>query len=340
MIDKLFLENFGVHRHISWAHLKNINLIIGENGTGKTYILKAMYTALRSLEQYQKGNDNRNLADILSDNLYWTFQPTSLGKLVKREGNERLHCVVGVDGQDFSYEFGKDTTKKIIKMNYAQQKNRADTSIFIPAKEVLSLFQIILKSREQDHAFGFDNTYLDLVRALQLPRQRGNNFRQFSPARKHLEKLLAGAVDYNPTTNQWYYQQHQNIYSIGETAEGIKKLAIFNQLLANRYLNRNSIIFMDEIESSLHPKAIVVFLDIVEKLAASGIQFFLATHSYFTLKKLCLMALEKKISIPVLSLENNQEPQYFDMCDGMPDNSIVRESVRLYEAEMDFELGE
>ena len=100
MIDKLFLENFGVHRHISWAHLKNINLIIGENGTGKTYILKAMYTALRSLEQYQKGNDNRNLADILSDNLYWTFQPTSLGKLVKREGNERLHCVVGVDGRD------------------------------------------------------------------------------------------------------------------------------------------------------------------------------------------------------------------------------------------------
>ena len=69
MIDKLLLENFGLHRQISWHHLQNINLLIGENGTGKTYILKAMYSALRSLEQYQKGNENRSLADILSENL-------------------------------------------------------------------------------------------------------------------------------------------------------------------------------------------------------------------------------------------------------------------------------
>lgn len=40
------------------------------------------------------------------------------------------------------------------------------TSIFIPAKEVLSLFSVILKSREIDKSFGFDDTYYDLAKAL------------------------------------------------------------------------------------------------------------------------------------------------------------------------------
>ncbi len=339
MIEAVSLENFGMHAQIDWKNLSKINLLIGENGTGKTYVLKSMYSALKSLEQYKRGDDKRSLAEILSENLYWTFQPRALGELVRREVKGRLHFDMVLDGKSFSYEFGKDTIKRIVKLNYEQKENRKDTSVFIPAKEVLSLFQIILKSRDQDHSFGFDNTYLDLVRALQLPRQRGNNFQGFSQARQELEKLLGGAVEYNSETNQWYYRQKKDIYMVGETAEGVKKLAIFNQLLANRYLNRNSIVFMDEIESSLHPKAIVEFLNIIERLADSGLQFFIATHSYFVIKKLCLMARENKMHIPVLSLENDKSAKYFDMLDGMPENSIIQESIRLYEAETDFEMG-
>ncbi|MFK5970006.1 MAG: hypothetical protein QM487_07820 [Candidatus Marithrix sp.] len=46
-------------------------------------------------------------------------------------------------------------------------ENRQENSIFIPAKEVLSLFSIIKKSRLIDKTFGFDDTYLDLVIALE-----------------------------------------------------------------------------------------------------------------------------------------------------------------------------
>lgn len=204
----------------------------------------------------------------------------------------------------------------------------------------MSLYPIILKSRDEDRIFGFDDTYLDLVRALMQPCQKGNNYQGFSPSRDQLREIIDGKVDLDDKTGAWYYYQGKNYYTIGETAEGIKKLAIFDRLLGNRYLNRNSIVFLDELESSLHPKAVVKFLDIIYMLAKSGLQFFIASHSYFTIKKLCLIAKKHNESIPVLSLSSNCAPVIEDLHDGMPDNSIIDEAVALYEAETDFLMGE
>lgn len=105
-------------------------------------------------------------------------------------------------------------------------------------------------------------------------------------------------------------------------------------------MNRNAIVFLDELESSLHPKAVVKFLDIIYMLAQSGLQFFIASHSYFTIKKLCLMAKKYNESIPVISLSANCDPVIEDLRDGMPDNSIINEAIALYEAETDFLMGE
>lgn len=49
---------------------------------------------------------------------------------------------------------------------------------------------------------------------------------------------------------------------------------MLDTLLGNRYLDKDSIVFIDEPESALHPTAIVEFLDIITVLAKSGIQFF------------------------------------------------------------------
>ena len=78
----------------------------------------------------------------------------------------------------------------------------------------------------------------------------------------------------------------------------------------------------------------------IYELSKSGIQFFIATHSYFVIKKLCILAQKHKFSIPLLSLEKEVLPVYANLIDGMPENSIVEESVRLYEEEINVALGE
>lgn len=334
MLNDVALKNFGPLEDFEWSNLSGINVILGKNGSGKTFLLKSLYTAMRTLEEYRRGNEQRTIADILVDKLYWTFQTEKIGDLVSKKSNSLLSCDVCFDGDLFKYKFGKDTTRQIGSIeNYVPV--RQSNSMFLPAKEVLSLHHIILKSREQDKLFGFDDTYYDLAKALQIPRARGRSCAEFASSREQLEDILGGKVEYDENAGRWYFKNKLNQkFSIGVTAEGVKKIAILDTLLGNRYLNDKSLIFVDEPESALHPSAISSFLDIIALLADRGVQFFLASHSYFVIKKLFLIAQEKKISIPV-AMYSDDGWQHDNLLQGMPDNSIIDESIRLYEEEVD-----
>ena len=67
-IQYCHFENFGILPTFDFYNLSSINLIIGENGTGKTAFLKALYAAARAMEEYKRGDDIRSMADILSEN--------------------------------------------------------------------------------------------------------------------------------------------------------------------------------------------------------------------------------------------------------------------------------
>jgi AAA15 family ATPase/GTPase len=335
MINQVKLNNFGPLADINWSGLGKINLVIGGNGSGKTFLLKAIYTSLRTLEEYKRGNEQRSAAEILADKLHWTFQAGKIGDLVSKGADAPLSNNLTIDGKDFSYSFGKDTSKQISSLEN-QVPPRASNSIFLPAKEVLSLHQIILDSRE-DKKFGFDDTYFDLAKALRRTTTRGNNYKEFSQSRQQLEDILGGVIEYDEASLSWLFVKGRHKFPIGVTAEGIKKIAILDTLLGNRYLNTSSVVLIDEPESALHPTAISKLLDIVAMLAERGIQFFLASHSYFVVKKLFLMAQERNWSIPVISASGD-EWICDDLKNGMPDNPIIAESIRLYKEEVELAL--
>jgi AAA15 family ATPase/GTPase len=336
MLNKIILNNFGPLARLDWPGLGPVNLVIGGNGTGKTFLLKALYSAMRTLEEYKRGDDQRTAAEILAEKLYWTFQPDKIGDLVTKGADGALSCTVQFDNQTFTYSFGKDTTKQISSLeNHVQP--RSSNSIFLPAKEVLSLHQIILKSREQDKVFGFDDTYLDLARALRQSPRMGKNYAEFAKSRRSLEDILGGRVEYDEASGRWQFKKGNQKFPIGVTAEGIKKIAILDTLLGNRYLDTSSIVFIDEPEAALHPAAVSKLLDIVAVLADRGIQFFLASHSYFVVKKLFLIAQEQSLSIPVISAHNSQWTTA-NLRDGMPGNTIIDESIRLYKEEVELAL--
>jgi len=336
MINQIKLDNFGPLTGINWSALGKINLVIGGNGSGKTFLLKAIYSSLRTLEDYKRGNEQRSASEILADKLYWTFQAEKIGDLVSKGADSPLSSVLTVDKRDFSYSFGKDTSKQISSLeNHVPP--RVSNSVFLPAKEVLSLHQVILKSREQDKVFGFDDTYFDLAKALRISPSMGKNYKEFAQSRTKLEGILGGVVEYDEASGRWLFVKGRHKFPIGVTAEGIKKIAILDTLLGNRYLDTNSVVLIDEPESALHPTAIAQLLDIVAMLAERGIQFFMASHSYFVVKKLYLIAQERGWSIPVISATGSAWVGD-DLKNGMPDNPIIAESIRLYQQEVELAL--
>lgn len=354
MINSVQLKNFGPLTEIDWQDLGPINLVIGNNGCGKSFLLKAIYSAVRTLEDYKRGDNPEDASDILFNKLYWTFQAEKIGDLVSKQSDASLYFGLMIDKLGFNYSFGKDTSKAInsVENNVTP---RESNSIFLPAKEVISIHQIILETRERGKRFGFDDTYFDLAKALTITELEGfiNNFektgvtisehqspakgygsKEFEESRNKLELLLDGKIEYDKTSSRWYFKKGRQRFSIGITAEGIKKIAILDTLLGNGQLDKDSIVFIDEPESNLHPKAISDFLDIIALLAQQGLQFFIASHSYFVIKKLFLIAQQQQLSIPVLSKEGDSWQQS-DLLHDMPDNPIIDESIRLYEEEVE-----
>lgn len=333
MIQYVSLKNFGPITNVTVDNLGKINLLIGPNRSGKTILLKALYCAQRTIELAGRGKNPESNKDILASKLYWTFQVEKLGQLVHKPVNGSLQFEMKeTDGSVFEYSFGSDTEKKIIKLE-ADSKARTSNSVFIPAKEVISLLNLIKESREVDMEFGFDETYYDLAKALTPPTQ-GKIAKPCLNVRERLESVLGGRITYSKEKKAWQYVQGKFTYDINVTSEGTKKIAIFDTLIGNHFLTKDSIVFIDEPESGLHPGLLVELVDIIGELARYGMQFFIASHSYFVIKKLYLLANTLKMSIPVISFYNEGTFDKSDLKEGMPENPIIDQSVKLYEEEL------
>lgn len=335
-IASVSLNEYGMIPSFDCQSFSNINLVIGENGTGKTFLLKALYSATRAMEEYKRGDDIKTINEVLAEKLRWTFQVDKLGDMVTRSSNESLIFEMKLGTDQIGYQFSSSATSKVVTAT-APSGKRETNSIFIPAKEVLSLYSIILKSREVDKSFGFDDTYYDLVKALRISPKKGKNYTAFSNSQKLLNSVIDGKVEYDERSGKWFYKNNRSQkFSIGATSEGVKKISIMDRLLSNGYLDNQSIIFIDEIESALHPTAICQFLDMVAKIATDmDLQFFISSHSYFVIKKLALIAKTNPGLVTCISLSKDKKPAVHDLSEGMPDNSIIDTSIALYEEEVE-----
>lgn len=335
MIKSFELENYGPIRSLQVNNCGLINLIIGPNRSGKTLLLKALYTAQRTIELFKRGKNIDSDKEILFKKLYWTFQIDKIGNLVRKPDRGNLmFFMTDYDNGKFSYSFSPSTEKQIVKLTNTCRPSNSN-SVFLPAKEVLSLLDIIEFEREDRQVFGFDETYYDLAKAL-TPAGKGKNIKVFSDLRNELEDAINGRIVFNKDKDEWVFRQGNMEIDINLTSEGTKKIAILDTLLGNHFLSGKSIVFIDEPEAGLHPSLLVKLLDIITRLGKAGLQFFIASHSYFVIKKLYLIALQNEMDIPVISFQNDPELSIVidNLKEGMPKNQIIDESIELYTQEL------
>lgn len=335
MIQRISISNLGPISTLNCSSLSNINLIIGPNGSGKTFLLKVLYSSLKTIEQYKRGKENRTDKEILSDKLYWTFQTNALGNIVRKGERLLSVCIESNGGESFAFSFGPSTTKQanVEENSFAP---RGSNSVFIPAKEILSIKDIVLESRESYSDFGFEDPYYDLAKAI-IKTRKGRNFKAFSLVRTEIEEMIGGRLEFNEEKREWQFHDNRNrIYQIQGTSEGVKKISIIELLLGNRYLDNQSVIIIDEIEANLHPMFISRFLQQICTLAKVGVQFFIASHSYFVIKCLYVLAHQQNIDLPVISFSEHQTT-IGNLRYEMPKNPIIDQAIELYKEEIRLE---
>jgi energy-coupling factor transporter ATP-binding protein EcfA2 len=333
MIKSVKLQDATIFEEFEWDDLSRINLVIGENDTGKTNLLKMLYAVTRSLQEsirLDKAPSGPWKA-LLAEKLRQTFQPPSLdlGKIVRKGGN-RLQVDCDFRGNTYArFAFTGSAKSEINDAEHAEGAPFPYT-LFFPAKEILTTRDAIIEVRDRLKIAGFDDTYYDLAKALRSPESYEGLDSSLGAILDDLESLFQGHVE--EEDGELVYRRGREKYGIAQAAEGIKKLEALRLLIRSRHIQEGSILFFDEPSANLHPELTLAFVELLYELGKTGVQVFIATHSYVVLKQFELLAREHDDRMPlcVLSPEEEGVSQSFaDLSDRIPSNSIVDASVEL-----------
>lgn len=291
IIKKIKLENYTVFEDQQIEFCPGINIFIGENGTGKTHILKALYSACQSVSK-KTSFSHKLVSTMLPDD--YKISRLITRKQGNRNGLIRITAGERENGQDriLTAAFHGKTKKWEAEVGGEdgwEESFAGMSSIFIPAKEILSHSYNLNAACELDNV-RFDDTYLDIINAAKVDISVGRNNSAKEAMLKAVEKITHGTVVYDVKRDEFYLKSGSSKQEFNLVAEGIRKMALLWQLIKNGTLENGSVLFWDEPEANINPTYIPIIVEILLELQRKGVQVFISTHdymlaSYFEVKK-------------------------------------------------------
>lgn len=278
-LSKVEVENFTAFKKLSVDLSPGVNVFIGTNGTGKTHLLKLLYTSC-SITEGEREPFAAKLRDV--------FKPyeNRLGRLVRRQttsATTKLAIWRGADhkiGASFSNH--TDRAESVKTSGESKWKDTKTVAAYIPVKEMLAHapgFSSLYKKRE----IAFEETYADIIDLAYLPKLKGQPDKARNRLLKTLEQAIQGKVIVKG--EHFFLRNKQGELEFSLLAEGMRKLALIWLLIQNGVLLKGSVLFWDEPESNLNPSLMKEVVTLMLELQRMGVQMFLATHNYVVLKE-------------------------------------------------------
>lgn len=273
----------GDHIHDAFElHFSNgINVIIGENGTGKTTLLKMIYAATQWSVEQTSGGKTDKFHKFFSNNI-------DDSDLLKNDASKQGYC--GFEVSDGEHTFSYSLSHKGF-FNHDDWLGLGMQSVFIPTTEMLSHSKGFLALNEK-FKMPFDGTQIDIIVNASLPEAR-----TLPSYMNVILEQISSAIDGSVIQeNDTFYVVKKDGRKIDFSleAEGLRKLALLWKLIRNGLLEYGTILLWDEPESNLNPELFPLVANILLELAQHGIQIFIATHSYNFAKYLELLRSTKE----------------------------------------------
>lgn len=289
---RLELERFTAFEKTTFEFASGVNVLIGENGTGKSHLLKLIYSLAEAVRRYTTGEGQDpglpklDLRDAIAGMLAAVFQPDDLGRLVRR-GVGRRKAKVRATWLDRNRERTVNVELSSLGRVSVSAESLPDLqrSIFLPTREVLSIFPGFISSYLKRES-ALDRTVYDLCLALDAKPLRGPRTEIRAELIKPIEQALGGKVVNE--NGRFYLRLPDGEMEAPLVAEGIRKLGMLDYLIVNGSLMENGFLLWDEPEASLNPRLTRLTGQIALGLAHSGVQTWIATHDYLLTSELTL----------------------------------------------------
>lgn len=290
-VQSLHLQNFTVFADSRFDLCPGVNVLLGENGTGKSHALKAAYAMGRTLSQ------NHSELGLQA--------PSGLSILRAEARFKAVFHVGGGSDRDALARLEHRRNEKPWRVQYQQGDVLASLEVtggkllvgnmrdpiqpapvFLPPREVLSMYPNFRNLYEK-YELAFDATYYDLVVTLGDPvRRKQPDWVQAIVSQ--LESPLGGKVVRQG--DRFFVQKADGELEISLEAEGLRKLATVLQLLYVGALEPGCLLLWDEPEANMNPRLVLVMKELLLSLARAGVQIMLATHDYLLSRELSLAA--------------------------------------------------
>jgi len=294
------LTNFTLFKDQQFDFNSGLNILIGENSTGKSQLMKLLYAIIKSnntlMNSTSKDKNRYSLQTIIPQKLLTVLKADNLQSFIS-DNEKQCYVNFGFDKYDIKFNFTKTTKvevnidKEDVPKNFFEKK-----ALFIPAKEILSFFEGFSSIYPST---SFDESFYDLAISLGkiIPSTTQDNL--YKVIIDILEKSLNGKIVLQ--NGRFYLEVGTKKTEISMIAEGLRKIGTLSYLIANGTLDNNTILFWDEPESNLNPKYIKYIAKVLLELEQKGVQIFISTHSLFLVKEIEILR-NKKNDIKYFSI--------------------------------------
>jgi ABC-type transport system involved in cytochrome c biogenesis ATPase subunit len=345
------LEKFVAFKKATCKFSPGLNVFVGANGTGKSHLLKLLYSILKANEKADRASDSspNSYERVLAQKLVGVFRPDparpestnkaergGLGRLVFRsKGRTSGSVKLITDKGDVSFRL--TTLGRLTDLLASLPKS--ERALFIPSREAFAMFEGFAAAYERAE-LSFDETYYDLCVALGASPAKGPWGAQVEGMATLIEEQLGGRVHLDG--GRFYVDNKDGFIEAHLLSEGMRKLASLFRLLVNHSLTKNGFLFWDEPEANLNPRLVTLVASILRRLAAAGVQVFVSSHDYLLTQELSLsaefperQAKEEKCSIRFFGFsrttESSVEVRSGNQLTDLVDNPILDEFARLYD---------
>lgn len=284
MITKVKFDNFTAFETLTMQFSPGINILIGENGTGKTHIMKALYAACSVIDVQSTQTFEQKLRSV--------FLPNNIGRMVHRSRG-RHSGSVKVMRRDGEEPTERSISCQLSSLGKAEVKtvrwgdDRRNPATYIPVKDMLANAPRFRALYSEKHIH-FEEVYSDIIDKALQPVPKGKPSKERVKLLDILNKSISGkVVEKNET---FYLRNRWGELEFTLLAEGLRKLGLLYVLIQNETLTNGSVLFWDEPEANLNPILSETVVRILIELQKMGVQIFIATHDYVLLKEFELAA--------------------------------------------------
>ncbi len=264
----LKLKNIGMIKEAE-VKIDGLTVIAGENDTGKSTVGKALYFMIKNI------NEMLLQADIS----YSFIEIFKEDNFLQKDGY--LSLKTNKNEYYINSYFSTDLTNQ-----YKESDDSSLDPIFIETPLIWHFTDFFRDVAQIESQLKIKLDYPYLMKELNFKLHIKKTLSEPGINIKNEIAFLIGGNFRKNEIGHYYFDKKGQKVELVNTATGIKSFGILQVLSQNNYLNKNTVLILDEPEVHLHPKWQLKYAKLITMLVKKGVKVLVNSHSPYMIEAL------------------------------------------------------